>query len=143
MAQLHSLCICHGGLYSNRPNINRYLLTLWLEDFRPANILARISGLDAMSEVVTLSGDAHHLDMSPRYVVYPVSWDKVVSGPKGASLVDEKACVIDFGESFEVSAPTPDLGIPQVYCSPEYTLEGTVGIECDIWALRHFRRRQR
>ncbi|KAB5566278.1 kinase-like domain-containing protein [Coniochaeta sp. 2T2.1] len=130
MAVLHSLGICHG-------------------DFRPANILARISGLDGMSEdevmeilgkprmseVVTVSGDAHHLDTAPRYVVYPIDWDKVISNPKGASLVDEKACVIDFGESFEVSAPTPDLGIPQVYCSPEYTLEGAVGIGCDIWAL--------
>ncbi|KAI5867704.1 kinase-like domain-containing protein [Durotheca rogersii] len=130
MALLHSIGICHG-------------------DFRPANILVQISGLDGLSEeevldilgepklnnVVTLSGDAYNLSTGPRYLVYPVNWNAVVASPRGSALIVEKASLIDFGESFDVSTPTPDLGIPQVYCSPEYVLDGVVGVESDLWAL--------
>lgn len=121
-------------------------------DFRPANILVRISGLSDLSEeeVTEIVGrpkttkvvnaeteQPHDLSTAPQYLVFPINWDDVVvSGPKGAALLDNlKACVIDFGESYEISEPTPYLAIPQVYCSPEYCLEGAVGIGSDIWAL--------
>lgn len=51
------------------------------------------------------------------------------------SLIVGDACLIDFGEAYEISAPTSDLGIPRVYCPPEYLIDGKVGISCDIWAL--------
>jgi serine/threonine-protein kinase SRPK3 len=148
MAALYSHGICHGGTYS-------YLFIVLIisnnfyKDFRPANILAQISGLDGLSEdevfkvlgrprttkVVTTSGGTHHEPTVPQYLVYPINWDDLQSSDIGADLVTEKACVIDFGESFDVLSPTLDLGIPQAYCPPEYTLDKTVGIGNDIWAL--------
>ncbi|KUJ12482.1 kinase-like protein [Mollisia scopiformis] len=130
MAALHSHGICHG-------------------DFRPTNILARISGLDGLTEdevfgalgkpkstkVVTVSGDSHNESTAPQHLVYPISWDNVELSDLGANFITNTACIIDFGESFEVSDLPSELGIPQIYCSPEYTLDNDVGISSDIWAL--------
>ncbi|KAI1123109.1 kinase-like domain-containing protein [Nemania abortiva] len=104
---------------------------LHAHDFRPANILARISILDGLIEdelfglvgrpiqtrVMTVSREKHDLPTSPQ------------------SLITGDACVIDFGESFEISNPSADLGIPQVYRAPEYVLDKTIGVDCDLWAL--------
>ncbi|KAF7562551.1 hypothetical protein G7046_g1605 [Stylonectria norvegica] len=130
MSILHAHGICHG-------------------DFRPANILAHIAGLDGLSEdevleilgrpktadVVSDPGVAHELKTAPKYLVYPIDWDAVISNPKQPNLVSEKACVIDFGESFDLSSPPAELGIPQVYVAPECPMEGAIGTSSDLWAL--------
>jgi serine/threonine-protein kinase SRPK3 len=130
MATLHMHDICHG-------------------DFRPANILVRISGLDGLPEdavlkllgrprttrVLTASGEPHQLDIAPKYLVYPVDWDDVLSRDDGAQLTVGSACVTDFGESYDASSPPDEVGIPQVYCSPEQCLERRIGKESDLWAL--------
>jgi len=94
-----------------------------------------ILGSPRTTKVVTVSGDSHDMTTAPKYLVYPIKWDQVTSVPKGAALVNDAACVIDFGEAYEISTPPPDLGIPQIYCSSEYTLEGVVGVGSDTWAL--------
>lgn len=82
------------------------------------------------------AAEDHDLPQAPQYLVHPIEWDTALATPKGLSLLQNpRACVIDFGESYQISKPTPDLGIPQVYCSPEYTLDGAVGVGSDIWAL--------
>ncbi|TVY89779.1 Serine/threonine-protein kinase, partial [Lachnellula willkommii] len=130
MTALHLGGICHG-------------------DFRPANILARISGLDGLSKhdilqalgqpkttkVTTRSGENHNEPIAPQYLVYPISWDDVELSALGESFITDKACVIDFGESFDISEPPQVIGIPQIYCSPEYTIDKVVGVGSDIWAL--------
>lgn len=130
MADLHRRGMCHG-------------------DFRPANILVRINGLDGLSEddviaiigapsttkIVTASGDDHDLPTAPQYLVYPVNWDSITADASLSHLISGKACIIDFGESYEISTPPAELGIPQAYCPPEYALEGKVGIASDLWAL--------
>ncbi|OTB19985.1 hypothetical protein K445DRAFT_18523 [Daldinia sp. EC12] len=130
MAELHGRGICHG-------------------DFRPANILARISGLDGLSEdevlailgkpdstkVVTYSHEDHNLPTAPRYLVYPVDWNSIATNTTLPHFISGKACIVDFGESYDMTSPVTELGIPQIYCPPEYTLEGKVGIGCDLWAL--------
>lgn len=90
-------------------------------------------GAPQTTKVVTADGGSHHMPIAPQYLVYPIDWDHVASTKP--NLIAEDACLIDFGEAYEMSAPTPNLGIPQVYCPPEYALEGKVGVGCDIWAL--------
>ncbi|KAI1828346.1 kinase-like domain-containing protein [Xylaria intraflava] len=127
---LHTHGICHG-------------------DFRPANILARLSNLDGLSEddifrlvgkpeqtrVITASQKKHDLPTAPQYLVYPIVWEDIAQEPSARGLITDEACIIDFGESFEISDPPPDLGIPQIYCAPEYILDKHVGASCDLWAL--------
>ncbi|KAI0180608.1 kinase-like domain-containing protein [Hypoxylon sp. FL1284] len=118
-------------------------------DFRPANILARISNLDGLSEeetlqlvgkprqtrVLTASRKKHDIPIAPQYLVYPIVWEDIAQDPSAASFITGEACIIDFGEYFEASNPPSDLGIPQIYCSPEYVLDKTVDASCDLWAL--------
>ncbi|KAL2068500.1 hypothetical protein VTL71DRAFT_14837 [Oculimacula yallundae] len=127
---LHSHGFCHG-------------------DLRPANILIRITGLDGLSEdqvleglgspvttkVVSVTGDPHDQVTAPQYLVYPICWDDVELTTLGAEFISEQACIIDFGESFDLTSPPEDMGIPQVYCSPEYTLDRIVDVGTDIWSL--------
>ncbi|KAF3769414.1 kinase-like protein, partial [Cryphonectria parasitica EP155] len=49
----------------------------------------------------------------------------------------DQICVIDMGESFQISSPPEDLGIPENYLPPEFLLdeEIAIGPACDIWAL--------
>ena len=72
---------------------------------------------------------------APQYLVYPVDWDQIASTPAGASLITNKASITDFGESYEISSPPQDLGIPRAYTSPEYTLDHKVGASSDVFAL--------
>lgn len=109
--------------------LSLFLLSLTiLTDFRPANILARISGLHGLSKqdifqalgqpqttkVTTRSGEPHNEPTAPQYLVYPINWYKVELSALGANFITAKACVIDFGESFDILEPPQDMGIPQV-----------------------------
>ncbi|CAM6004001.1 unnamed protein product [Sphagnum balticum] len=123
------------------PRVSRLLNVGSLED--PGKILRSIC-LQTTQAMATLhahgichgaSGDAHHEPTAPQYLVYPISWDSVELSALGTNFITNKACIIDFGESYEFSDPSPDLGIPQIYCSPEYTLDKKVGIGSDVWAL--------
>lgn len=120
-------------------------------DFRPANILTLVFGLDDLTEeellklvgepktsavVIDLdSGKGHDLETAPKYLVYPVNWDRASEKRAESRLKIESACVIDFGESFEMSHPPTEVGMPQAYCSPEQVLENTIGRASDLWAL--------
>lgn len=56
-------------------------------------------------------------------------------GKVDSRFITDEACIIDFGESFDISNPPDDLGIPQMYCSPELVLDKVAGVGSDIWAL--------
>ena len=113
-------------------------------DFTPANILLGISGLDGLTEeqvfqilgepkqieVVTESGKSPTEPTAPKYLVRPVDFYKV--DPR---FITDQVYIIDFGESFRVSDPPEDLGIPEAYCSPELILDKVASIGSDIWAL--------
>lgn len=73
--------------------------------------------------------------MVPQYLVYPIDWDDICLSTLGQNFITDNACVIDFGESYDMSKPPAHLGITQPYCAPEYTLENEVGVGCDLWAL--------
>jgi len=142
MSYLHSKGICHGGelicllstseSFANQP-----------PDFTPYNILFRTSGLDGLSEVQILEvfgtpqknpvlnqfGKIHTEATAPKYLVFPADTDM---NPK---YLSEEPCIIDFGESFEISKPPKDLGIPRPYNSPELILEKAAGFNTDVWAL--------
>ena len=81
------------------------------------------------------SGKGHDLETAPRYLVYPLNWDRALKQGAELKLKIGSACVIDFGESFEIRDPPAEVGIPQVYCSPEQVLENKVGRASDLWAL--------
>lgn len=65
------------------------------------------------TEVTTYSGERLLVPSAPEYLVYPVDFHK-----SGSQFITNEACVIDFGESFETSNPTDDLGTPRSSCSP-------------------------
>ena len=126
MAASHERGICHG-------------------DFTPANILLRVSGLDALpedeviqalgdpmrNEVTTYDGKPCDVSSAPAYLVYPISW----SSASASQLITNEAYVIDFGESFSTSNPPGELGTPRSYCSPELLIDHAAGIASDLWAL--------
>ena len=87
-------------------------------------------GEPRQAEVVTESGETPTDPTAPKYLVYPVDFCKIDS-----RFVTDQACVIDFGDSFEASNPPEDLGIPQIYRSPELILDKVAGIGSDLWAL--------
>ncbi|EWG48653.1 CMGC protein kinase [Fusarium verticillioides 7600] len=126
LAFLHKNQICHG-------------------DFRPSNILVKLSNLDHLSEdeLLSLIGHPEKVQVqtesgedlpvsSPRYLVQPADISRL-----GNEFLTEEICVIDFGESFKFSSPPEDLGIPENYLPPEVLLEqpDVIGPACDIWAL--------
>ncbi|CAJ2513517.1 Uu.00g016360.m01.CDS01 [Anthostomella pinea] len=112
MADLHARGICHG-------------------DFRPANILARISNLDGLSEdevmeafgtpqrnkVLTISGEDHDLPSAPQYLVYPVDWDSVATNSTLMRLISGKACIVDWGETYDIASPPEELGLWALGCT--------------------------
>jgi serine/threonine-protein kinase SRPK3 len=51
-------------------------------------------------KVMTESGEIPTEPTAPKYLAYPVDFYKVDS-----RFITDKACIIDFGESFEVSNP--------------------------------------
>ena len=94
-----------------------------------------ILGAPKTTNVLTVSGEDHDLKTAPKYLVYPVDWDKVLADTTAAELATGSACLTDFGESFEMATPPAELGIPQIYCSPEQVLEQKISRGCDLWAL--------
>ncbi|KAK0637428.1 kinase-like domain-containing protein, partial [Bombardia bombarda] len=130
IATLHSYGICHG-------------------DLRPANILARVKGLGGIAEeqisqalgppkrtnVVRASGEGPLPPTAPRYLVTPLDWESSDSRAAGINFITNRACLIDFGESFDVGDLPENLDIPQEYRAPEYILDKRLGIESDIWSL--------
>ncbi|CAI6326804.1 unnamed protein product [Periconia digitata] len=121
---LHSLGICHG-------------------DFRPANILLRLSGLDELEEdslfrllkeperdLILLADGSRPGRGAPEYVVRPLNLSTLPS-----EMLTNNICLIDFGESFPVDIPPSDLGIPVSYSSPELLFEHDAAQSNDIWAL--------
>ncbi|KAL3476675.1 kinase-like protein [Aspergillus californicus] len=124
MAALHRAGICHG-------------------DFRPPNILLR-ANYNGMSEdeileyfehpftarVVTHSGEQSTDPRAPAYLVYPVEY-----GSRSDDRASDQICVIDFGESYKISNPPGDLGIPLPYTAPEVVFDKKCGPPSDIWAL--------
>lgn len=113
-------------------------------DFTPGNILHRVTGLNGLTEdevlkilgspdlnpVLNASQEPHGGNTAPDYLVYPVKWCDVDS-----QFISTDPCIIDFGESFEISHPPDDLGTPGSYRSPELILDKKAGRGSDIWAL--------
>jgi serine/threonine protein kinase len=114
-------------------------------DFRPSNIMLRMTGLDGTSEdellkiigeparapLTTTTGKKHACPSAPQYLVRPVRFHLL----SNLHYITDQACLIDFGQSYEASHPPDDLGIPTPYQSPEFVLERAVGQPSDIWAL--------
>ncbi|KAF4636566.1 hypothetical protein G7Y89_g1528 [Cudoniella acicularis] len=44
-------------------------------------------------------------------------------------------CIVDFGESYDISAPPQRLGIAPAYSSPEILFSELAGVPTDMWAL--------
>ncbi|RDL39936.1 uncharacterized protein BP5553_04276 [Venustampulla echinocandica] len=125
---LHGHGICHG-------------------DLTPFNILLQTSGLDGLSEdeiihmlgeprkvrVLTQSGENPTEPTAPKYLVRPVDWNSTSIDLK---FVSDQPCVIDLGQSFQVTDPPRDFALtPEPYQSPELMLDKALGLGCDLWAL--------
>ncbi|KAF2812685.1 kinase-like protein [Mytilinidion resinicola] len=121
---LHSNGLCHG-------------------DFRPANILLKISNLDHLSEeeVIQALGKPETTDvhttlgddpepMAPKYTVAPISWHDV-----DRKYLTDQISIIDFGEAFETATPPKELGTPTAYCSLELLIDNLPSLASDLWAL--------
>ncbi|KAF6826226.1 protein kinase domain-containing protein [Colletotrichum plurivorum] len=131
LALLHGRKICHG-------------------DFRPSNILLGFESLGGLEveEVFARLGKPHTSKVTiqpsrswkplestphaPRYLVLPVDFSRA-----GKDLVyDPSVHVIDFGESFDVSKPSPArFGIPINYAAPEVVFDKSGATAMDLWAL--------
>ena len=76
--------------------------------------------------------EPHELPAVPRYLVYPVKWTEV-----DAKYIEPESCLIDLGQTFNVSQPPDgdDLGTPGPYRSPELILDKAAGIGSDLWVL--------
>ncbi|KAK6062987.1 serine/threonine-protein kinase SRPK3 [Seiridium cupressi] len=113
-------------------------------DFRPANILMKLKGLDGLTkeQIVEMLGDQDAISVEtvsgddpkphgPEYCVVPVSrrWCETL-------LIPEIA-IIDFGESFLVDQPERSSGIPISFAAPEIIFRNTLvpGFAMDIWSL--------
>ncbi|TVY84512.1 Serine/threonine-protein kinase SRPK [Lachnellula suecica] len=121
---LHNNGICHG-------------------DFRPSNILLRLTGFDDLSEdelinqlgqpqkepLLTISGESP-APSGPEYLVEGLSLDRL-----DARFISDQICIIDFGESYDMNNPPEDLGITASFRSPELLFDNTIGVGCDLWAL--------
>jgi serine/threonine protein kinase len=114
-----------------------------LLDFTPSNILLRIIGLDGLSEEKVLqevgepiqvkvtidTGECPTKSSAPKYLIRSIDFDKV-----RRELVTNEAYIIDPGESFRVLDPPEELGIPEIYRSPELLLDKTARLGSDLWA---------
>lgn len=88
-------------------------------------------GAPEQSEVLTESGE----DPSPTVPKYLVPSAELID--LSTKFMTDQICIIDFGESFPISSPPKDLGIPENYLPPEVILEdeNSIGPACDLWAL--------
>ncbi|KAH8668787.1 kinase-like domain-containing protein [Xylariales sp. PMI_506] len=116
-----------------------------ISDFRSSNILVKLANLNCLREdelllllgqpkktyVRTDSGPELPVS-SPQYLTIPADLSQL-----GDNYLTNQICVIDFGESFLISSPPEDLGIPENYLPPEVLLgeEASSGPACDLWAL--------
>ncbi|KAH7378126.1 kinase-like domain-containing protein [Cadophora sp. MPI-SDFR-AT-0126] len=121
---LHKNGICHG-------------------DFRPSNILLRLTGFDELSEeellqqlgepnkepLLTISGESP-APSGPEYLVEGLTLDRL-----DARFISDQVSIIDFGESYDMDSPPEDLGITASFRSPELLFDNTIGVGCDLWAL--------
>ncbi|KAH8587070.1 kinase-like domain-containing protein [Bisporella sp. PMI_857] len=121
---LHKNGICHG-------------------DFRPSNILLRLTGFDELSEdelvkqlgepnkepLLTISGEGP-APSGPEYLVEGLSLDRL-----DARFISDQVSIVDFGESYDMHSPPEDLGIAASFRSPELLFDNTIGVGCDLWAL--------
>lgn len=116
-----------------------------MADFRPSNILVKLANLNQLpeDELLSLLGQPEKTHVrsesgedlpasSPRYLTIPADTTRL-----GDEYLTDQICVIDFGESFSVSSPPADLGMPENYLPPEVLLdqENAIGPACDLWAL--------
>ncbi len=67
---------------------------------------------------------------APKYTVQRLDLEGL-----DAQYLTDQACIIDFGESYDMSSPPSGLGTPEAYRSPELIFDNSVGIGCDIWAF--------
>ncbi|KAH8815307.1 kinase-like domain-containing protein [Xylogone sp. PMI_703] len=121
---LHKNGICHG-------------------DFRPSNILLRLTGFDKLSEdelikqlgepnkepLLTISGKSS-APSGPEYIVEDINLDRL-----DAQFISDQVSIIDFGESYHMDSPPRDLGIAASFRSPELLFENAISIGCDLWPL--------
>jgi serine/threonine protein kinase len=77
-----------------------------------------------------MAEEEHELPNAPQYLVRPIDARNMP-----AKYLTGEACIIDFGESYEFSAPSKDPGLPVSYCSPEILFREPAGAPSDIWAL--------
>ncbi|KAG2002804.1 hypothetical protein GB937_009450 [Aspergillus fischeri] len=115
-----------------------------LHNFTPSNILLKVEGLDGLTEdevlkilgepvkveVFTESGETPSDPTAPKYLVRPVKFRNVP-----LPYVVDEILLIDFGESYDVTNPPEELGVPGSYRPPELVLENTPGFGSDLWAL--------
>ncbi|KAK7960475.1 CMGC kinase [Apiospora saccharicola] len=122
---LHRHGICHG-------------------DFRPQNVLLKLKhgcfddlNVEEMRQLMARPGMVDieleaggRSPHAPEYAVTCIKWEKLWE------YVSDDVAIVDFGESYETTNPTPpDLGIPIRYAAPEVVLGGDKGIGTDLWAL--------
>jgi len=112
-------------------------------DFRPSNVLLRLTGFDELSEdeliqqlrdpnkgpFVTISGECP-APSGPEYLVEGHSLDRL-----NKRYISNQVSIIDFGESYDMRSPPEDLGVTAAFRSPELLLDNTIGVGCDLWAL--------
>jgi hypothetical protein len=91
-----------------------------------------LQGLDGLSEgealqvlgepeknyVLQGSAKGHDKPTVPQYLVSSVDWEKV---PR--KFIAENPYIIDFGQSFYITKPLDNIGLPAPYRSPELLLE--------------------
>ncbi|KAG4432460.1 hypothetical protein IFR05_012050 [Cadophora sp. M221] len=92
--------------------------------------MARYPVIPDINPVLNESREQHHGPTAPDYLVYSVAWSDV-----DTRYISNESFLIDFGESFEISHPPDDLGLPGPYRSPELIVDKNAGFGSDIWAL--------
>lgn len=99
-----------------------------------------LSGLDEWSEqdLTAAFGEpemeqilmASSEDPGPAAPKYTVKYLDIES--LNAHYITDKAYIIDFGESYDMSSPPEGLGTPAAYRSPELIFDNIVCIGCDL-----------
>ncbi len=78
---------------------------------------------------LTISGEVPG-PSAPKYLIEPLDLRNL--NPRHFT---NQACIVDFGETYELENPPESLGIPPAYCPPELIFDSLTGVACDIWAL--------